>query len=230
MVGVIVNCLAVLLGGAIGLVFKKGIPPKIANTVMSGLALCVLYIGISGAMNGKKTLVAILSIVIGAIIGELLDLDLRINQLGNWLENKFKKFKNKSDEKTSISQGFVTSSLLFCVGAMAIVGSLQSGLTGSNQTLFAKSLLDGISAIIFASGLGAGVLLSGILILIYQGSIALLAQFISPYLTTPVINEITCVGSLLIIALSLNMLKLTKIKVMNFVPAVFLPILLCRFM
>jgi uncharacterized membrane protein YqgA involved in biofilm formation len=227
MVGVIVNCLAVLLGGGIGLVFKKGIPPKIANTVMSGLALCVLYIGISGTMSGKKTLVAILSIVIGAIIGELLDLDLRINQLGGWLENKF---QSKSGEKTSISQGFVTSSLLFCVGAMAIVGSLQSGLTGSNQTLFAKSLLDGVSAIIFASSLGAGVLLSGILILVYQGSIALLAQFISPYLTTPVINEITCVGSLLIIALSLNMLKLTKIKVMNLVPAVFLPIVLCRFM
>lgn len=229
MFGVIVNCLAVVLGGSIGLVFKKGLPKKIADTVMNGLALCVLYIGISGALTGKKTLVAILSIVIGAVIGELLDLDLRITQLGNWAESKFKN-KENSEEKVSISQGFVTSSLLFCVGAMAIVGSLQSGLAGNNQTLFTKSLLDGVSAVIFASSLGAGVLLSSILILVYQGSIALLAQFISPYLTTPIISEITCVGSLLIIALSLNMLKLTKIKVMNLVPAVFLPILLCKFM
>lgn len=232
MLGVLVNCAAVLVGGGIGLIFKKGIPKRITDTIMSGLALCVFYIGLSGSLKGQKVLVDILSIVIGAVIGELLDLDRRINQLGGWVENRFQQKNENPDaenQKASISQGFVTASLLFCVGAMAIVGSLQSGLTGNHQTLYTKSLLDGVAAAVFSSALGAGVLLSVILLFVYQGSIVLLAQVISPYLTTGVINEMTCVGSLLIIGLSLNMLKLTKIKVMNMVPAVFLPILLYRF-
>ena len=129
-----------------------------------------------------------------------------------------------------MSEGFVTASLLFCVGAMAIVGSLQDGLTGDHTTLFAKSLLDGISAVVFASSLGIGVAFSAAAVFLYQGAIALMASFISPFLGEAVIAEMTCVGSLLIIALALNMLGITKIKVMNLVPACILPIFLCMVM
>lgn len=226
MLGSIVNCFAVVIGGLAGVFLKKGIPEKIGNAIMSGLALCVLYIGISGSLSGENILIAILSITIGSLLGEWIDLDKRINWLGNRLESRF---KGKND-KVSISQGFVTSSLLFCVGAMAIVGSLQSGLTGNHETLFAKSLIDGIAALVLASSLGIGVVMSGGLLLLYEGSITLLAQVISPYLTTSVINEMTCVGSLLIIGLALNMLKITNLKIMNYLPAVFIPILLCSFM
>jgi len=226
MLGTIVNTAAVIIGGFIGLLLQKGLPEKIAQTVMAGLGLCTLYIGISGCLKGENTIVTILSIVIGSIIGEVLDLDKALSHLGKALEGKFK----KEGQKTSIAEGFITASLLFCVGAMTIVGSLQSGLTGNHEMLFAKSMLDFVAAIIFASSLGIGVLFSSVFVLIYQGSITLLAGFISPYLGDAVIAEMTCVGSLLIIGLALNMLNITKIKVMNYIPAIFLPIILCRFL
>lgn len=226
MLGTIVNTLAVIIGGAIGLLFKKGLPEKLSDTLMKGLGLCTLYIGITGALEGQNTLIIILSIVIGALIGEGIDLDDKLNRLGALIESKFK----KEDGKVTIAEGFVTASLLFCVGAMAIVGSLQSGLTGDHQTLFTKSMLDFVAAIIFASSLGVGVLLSAGFVLVYQGAITLLAQWISPFLSEVVIGEMTCVGSLIIIGLALNMLGITKLKVMNYVPAIFIPIILCMFM
>ncbi|NLV15659.1 MAG: DUF554 domain-containing protein [Syntrophomonadaceae bacterium] len=226
MLGSVVNFLAIAVGGGIGLIFKKGLPEKIGETVMYGLALCVLYIGFSGALSGENILIVVLSMAIGAVLGEWIDLDRYIISLGNWLEARYK----GQEGTTSISQGFVTASLLFCVGALAIVGSLQSGLTGNHETLFTKSLIDGIAAIILASSLGAGVILSAGAVLIYQGTITLLAQVLSPYLTPVVINEMTCVGSLIIIGLALNMLKITRLKVMNLVPAIFFPIILCLFM
>lgn len=235
MLGTIVNAAAIVVGGAIGLLLKKGLPKKIADTLMVGLGLCTLYIGISGCLAGENTLVLIVSMVLGTIIGEAIDLDDKINRLGRFLE---KKFSGKTEEaaetvqqkKVSVAEGFVTSSLLFCVGAMAIVGSLQSGLTGNHETLYAKSMLDFVAAIIFASTLGAGVMLSASLLFLYQGSITLLAQFIEPFLTEPVIAEMNCVGNVIIIGLAMNMLGISKFKVMNFVPAIFLPILLCRFL
>jgi len=239
--GSIINALAIVAGAAVGLLLKwlagrfSSILPseagqlghRLQEIIMQGVALCVLYIGISGSLKGSNTLVAILSMVLGAIIGEILDLDRRMKQLGDWVQSKTQKLAGG----TSVSEGFVTASLLFCVGAMAIVGSLENGLTGNYDTLKAKSLLDGITSIIFASSLGIGVAFSGVAVLIYQGLISLSASFISPYLGgEAVIAEMTCVGSLLIAALSLNMLGVTKIKVMNLVPACLLPILLCRFM
>lgn len=235
MLGTIVNAAAIVVGGAIGLLLKKGLPKKMADTLMVGLGLCTLYIGISGCLAGENTLVLIVSMVIGTIVGEAIDLDDKINKLGNFLEKKFAGKTEEASEtvqqkKVSVAEGFVTSSLLFCVGAMAIVGSLQSGLTGNHETLFAKSTIDGVAAIIFASTLGVGVLLSAGLLFAYQGSITLLAQFIEPFLTEPVIAEMNCVGNVIIIGLAMNMLGISKFKVMNFVPAIFLPILLCRFM
>ena len=230
MLGTLVNSMAIVIGGAIGMLLKKGLPKKIADTLMIGLGLCTLYIGISGCLEGENTLVLIISMVIGTMIGEAVDLDDKINKLGNFLEKKFAGKKGDATApKVSLAEGFVTSSLLFCVGAMAIVGSLQSGLAGNHETLFAKSTIDGVAAIIFASTLGAGVMLSASLLFVYQGSITLLARFIEPFLTEPVIAEMNCVGNVIIIGVAMNMLGLSKFKVMNFVPAIFLPILICRF-
>ena len=226
MLGTIVNALAVIAGAFIGLLLKKGIPEKISDVVMKGVALCVLYIGISSALSGTNTLIAIISIVVGAVIGSLLDIDRRLNSLGELAERKL----SKGDGKTSIAEGFVSASLLFCVGSMAIVGSIQSGLTGNHEMIYTKSMLDGISAIIFTSTLGVGVFLSAAAVLVYQGIIVLCAQWVQPFLSDYAVAEMTCVGGLLIIALALNMLGITKLKTANYIPAVFIPIILCMFM
>ena len=241
--GTIINALAVLAGSAAGLLLKwlaahfssrlptgsAALGQRLQSIIMNGVALCVLYIGISGALKGNNTLAAILSMVAGTVVGELLDLDRRMRSLGDWVQKKTARL-TQGEGGATVSEGFVTASLLFCVGAMAIVGALENGLTGNYETLQAKSLLDGISSIVFASSLGVGVAFSAAALLLYQGSISLLASVLSPFLGDAVIAEMTCVGSLLIVALSLNMLGLTKIKVMNLVPAIFFPILLCTFM
>lgn len=241
--GTIVNALAVLAGSIAGMLltwlaghFSSRLPAgsarlgkRLQTIIMQGVALCVMFLGISGSLKGQNSLITILSMVIGAIIGELLDLDKRMRALGDWVQKKTERLA-LGNGKASISEGFVTASLLFCVGAMAIVGALQDGLTGDHSTLFAKSLLDGISSIVFGASLGLGVSFSAVAIFLYQGLIAVLASFLAPFLSDAVIAEMTCVGSLLIVALSLNMLNLTKIKVMNLVPAIFLPIFLCMVM
>ncbi len=219
MLGTWVNCVAVILGSAVGLIVKKGLSERVNTAVMNALALCVMYIGISGAFECQNILVVILSMAIGTLIGEGLDLDKRLNRLGDFLEAKV----SKNGEKGSVSKGFVAASLLFCVGAMTIVGSLQSGISGNHETLFAKSLIDCFAAMVLASTMGFGVMLSAAFVLVYQGTITLCAGFLEPVLTEVIIAEMTCVGSLLIVGLSLNMLKITKLKVMNFVPAIFLP-------
>lgn len=227
MLGTIVNTIAVIIGAAIGMFFKKGIPQKLSDTMMKGLGLCTLFLGISGSLDGQNSLILIISMVVGALIGEGIDLDAKLNRLGNWLENKF---KSKDGSKVSIAEGFVSASLLFCVGAMTIVGSLQSGLQGNHEMLFNKSMLDFVAAIIFASTMGIGVMVSAAFVFVYQGAITLLAQWVAPVLSDVVIAEMNCVGSVIIIGLALNMLGITKLKVMNYVPAIFIPILLCQFM
>ena len=235
LIGTTVNALAILAGSTVGLLFAhaarrgtggSGLGERLRTTLMNGVALCVLYIGVSGCLDGQSTLTAIISMVLGALVGETLDLDRRMQVLGDWVQEKTKRLPLGGS--SSVSEGFVTASLLFCVGAMAIVGSLQDGLTGDHSTLFAKALLDGVSAVVFASSLGVGVAFSAVAVFLYQGCIAALASLISPLLDSAVIAEMTCVGSLLIIALSLNMLGVTKIKVMNLTPACLMPILICR--
>lgn len=222
MLGTIVNSISVIVGCLVGLLVKDRLTEKIGTTIMNGLALCTLYIGISGALNGGDTLIMIISVAIGALIGEIIDIDKWLNKLGYYLESKFK--SNKEND-ISIAEGFITSSLLFCVGAMAIVGSLESGLKGNHNTLFTKSVLDGISSIIFTSSLGIGVIFSSFSVFVYQGVITLAAEFLSGVLSTTVITNMSAVGGLLIIGLGLNMLGITKIKIANLLPAIFLPIL-----
>jgi uncharacterized membrane protein YqgA involved in biofilm formation len=222
MLGTIVNSLAIAVGCIVRLFIKKGIPDRVSKTIMSGLGLCVLYIGIEGSLKGENTLITVICIAVGGLIGELIDIDKKINKLGDFLQEKFSK---GDDQETSIAKGFVTTSLIYCVGAMAIVGALESGLTGNHQTLFTKALLDGISAIIFTTTLGIGVIFSSVAVLIYQGLITIGSAFLSTLLSDAVVTALTAVGSLLIIGIALNLLEITKIKVANLLPAVFLPIL-----
>ena len=215
MFAVIVNVITVIVGSTVGLLCKKGIPKRLSDAVMLGIGLCTLYIGISGTLKGENTIVLILSMVLGAIIGTGLDIDGCINRLGKWIENKF----SHQGEKVSIAQGFVTACLLFCIGAMTIVGSLNAGLKGDHEMILTKSLLDFISSIMLSATLGVGVLFSAVFVLVFQGGIVLLAQYLAPFLSEAVVNELTCAGSLMILALGLNIIGVTKIKVINFIPA-----------
>lgn len=222
MLGVLVNTMTVLVGSAVGLLLKKGIPDRVAKAVMTAIGLCTIYIGIDGALAGSNTIVLIVSMVFGTIVGTLINIDGGINRLGNFLQNKFK----KSDGRTSIAEGFMTGSLLFCVGAMTIVGSLNAGLSGDNELLFTKSVLDLISSCMLASSLGIGVMFAAAFVFAFQGGIVLLSGLLQNLVTNPeLIAEITCAGSVMIIGLGLNLLGITKIKVANLLPAMlFVPL------
>lgn len=228
MLGTIVNTLAVIVGSTLGLIFRRGIPERISDAMMKGLGICTIFIGIDGAFQGENTLVMILSMVIGIVIGEGIDIDRHVNSAVMALENRF--IKKKDNQQHTISEGIITSSLLFCVGSMTIVGCLNAGLQNDMTMLYTKSTLDLCSSMVFASTLGIGVLLSSVVVLVYQGGLTLLASLLAPLLTTTVINEMTCVGSLLIIITGFNLMGITKIKLMNYLPAMFLPIILCIFM
>lgn len=228
MSGVFANVGTVIVGSFIGIALKKAFPKTLADSLMQGLGLCTLFIGIQGALKGNNTLIMILSVVIGTIIGTILKLDDGISKIGKAIEHKFSK---KGESGSNIAQGFVTSSLVFCVGAMTIIGSLNAGLYGDNTTLYAKATLDLISSCVFASALGFGVTLSAIFVFIFQGSLVLLAQAAAPLFSNDaLIAEMTCAGSILIMGIGLNLIGITKIKIMNMLPAMFIPILLCRFM
>ena len=227
--GTIVNAAAILLGGGFGLILhalmQRGIPERFGDLVIKGIGLCTVYIAFGHLLDGSKTLVTILSMVLGALLGEWLDLDGRIKRLSLLMEKKFAK-----GSSGDFAQGFLSATLLFCVGTMAITGSLESGLSNEHAILFAKSVMDGVIAIIFASSLGFGVLFSSLSVFLYQGCITVLASVAKPFLGEVVIAEMNTVGSLLLFALSLDMLGIQKMKLMNLVPAMFFPILLCRFL
>ena len=227
--GTLVNTATVIVGSLLGMLLGNILPERLRDTVMKGLGLCTVFIGITGMFGSENPLITIISITVGAIIGELCDLDGRLTRFANWLENRFR--RNANGGKATVAEGFITASLVFCVGAMTIVGSLNSGLTGDHQMLFTKATLDFVSSIIFASSLGFGVLLAAVAVFTIQGSIACLASLVAPLLQNGnTITEMVVVGSVLIVGLGLNILGITKLKVMNYVPAIFLPILLCLFM
>lgn len=229
MIGVLVNTAAVFIAALIGLAAGKGIPERLTTTIFQGLALFVMYVGITGALGGKNTIVILLSLAIGALLGELIDLDKGLKKFGEFIENKFVRKKEKGDgpvveEKVSFSEAFVTTSLLMCVGAYILVGGMKAGLEGDNSMLYSKAALDGISAIVLAASMGAGVVLASVSIFVVTGAIVLLAQLLEPLLSQAVIADMVSVGSLIIIAQALNMLKVTNVKIMNLTPAMFLPI------
>lgn len=216
--GTIVNTVAILAGGCLGAILKTGIPQSYNRTIMKSVALAVILIGLLSAIKTENLLLVILSLAIGSLLGEMLKIEKGLEKLGKWLEGKV------AVSSGQFAQGFVSSSLLFCVGAMSIVGSLESGLSGNHQTLFAKSVLDGISSIVLASSMGIGVIFSAAAVFIYQGLITVLASFVQPLLIPAVVKEMSATGGLLIVAIGFNLLDLPKIKVGNMLPAVLVPI------
>ncbi len=222
----IVNGATIIAGAALGALLKKGLPERIRHGVMQGMALCVLAIGIKGIFDGENFLITILSIALGGLLGYGIDLDKYVNRFGAFMQQKL--VKNQSG--STFGEGFVTATLMVCVGAMAITGALDSGIRGEDSTLLAKSMLDFVTCLVLASSMGIGVAFAGPVCFLYQGAIALCGSIIAPYLSAAMINEMSCVGSLLIVAIALNMLGITKIKVVNLIPACFLPLVLCIFM
>lgn len=217
MTGVLINTAAVLLGSAAGNFFQKGISGRIIDGVMMAMGLCVLYIGIAGALAGSQTLVLILSMILGTALGTAADLDGKLNALGTALERRL-----GQGGQGGIARGFVTGSLVMCIGAMATIGALDAGLKGDNTILLTKSVMDLITSTMLAASLGTGVFFSAASILLYEGGIALLAGALAPVFTQEMIQELSCTGSVLILALGLNMVGAAKIKVADGLPAIFL--------
>ena len=221
--GALVNCAAIVAGGILGTLGSRLMPEKMKETVLAATGLISIGIGVSGAIGSNNQLIPILALVLGSVLGELLHIDSGGTRVGSWLQARFGRFG-------PITEGFVSASLVFAVGAMAIMGALDSGLKNDHSILLAKSAIDLATAVAFAGSLGIGVAFSGLSVLVVEGGMALLASLLTGVLTEAVITEITVTGSLMLIGIGLNMLGLTKLRIMNMTPALLLPILLCRFM
>ena len=233
--GTIVNVITIVIGGTIGIFLKKGIPERFKNTIMQAVGLAVIIIGISGTLQGIFTVTEegkldrryitemILFLVIGSLIGEAIKIEDGLDRMGMWFQNRF------AGKESNFAKGFVTASLVYVVGAMAIIGSLEDGLYGKIDILLAKSMLDGISAIVFSATLGIGVMFSCLSVLVYQGGITALAGVLKPLLSDAVVSQISLVGSILILAIGLNLLEIKKFKVGNMLPAIFIPLVYSLF-
>ena len=222
LLGSAVNGIAIVIGGLVGLFAGKLLPERIRTALVPTMSLVTIGIAVPGMMKTENLLIPILSMVIGTFFGELIDIDGALQKLSNKLQSKFK--------GSSVAEGFFTCSLVFAVGAVAVMGALDSGLKGDHSLLYAKALMDGTAAIAFAAALGLGVVFSSVTVFVVEGGIALLAGLVADLLSTAVINEISFVGSLLIVGISLNMMGATKLRILNMVPALVLPILFCQFM
>ena len=211
--GTIANALAIIGGTLIGVVLRRGLPEKWQQTIMQGVALCIFIIGLQMALKTGNIVICVVSLVIGSIIGEALDIDEHLQRLGNYLANKF-------SVAAKIAEGFISATLIFCIGAMAVVGALQDGLKQDATILYAKATLDGIISVILAANLGIGVAFSAVSVFLYQGSLTMLAGFLQPVMTEAVLNEVTACGGVLIMAIGINSLKLLEIRISNQLPAV----------
>lgn len=228
MTGTIVNVAAIVAGSLVGLLLKRGMPKNVEETVMKIMGVSVVVIGLNGVIGSMFTvagdgglsssgeLLMLCSLVIGAVLGELLDIDGRLNRFGSYIEAK-----TKAD---GFSRGFVSATLIYCVGAMAIVGSLNDGLSGDSSILLIKSALDGVNSIIFGASLGIGVAFSAIPVLVYQGSITLLAGVIAPLISDALLNNICAVGYVMVGCIGLNVAGITRIRVANLLPALLVPV------
>lgn len=219
--GTLINALLIIVGTIIGRLLKN-IPENMKQTVMYAIGLAVTVIGLQMGFESGQFLIVIISLVVGAVIGEWIDLDHQLNRFGQWLESKVG--KNKKGENISIAQGFVSATLIFVIGSMAVIGSLDSGLRNDHDLLIVKGLIDGFTSIILATTLGIGVLLSAVPVILYQGTIALFATQISRVIPDDAlalyIQEMTATGGIMIVAIGLNMIGLTKIRVANLLPGI----------
>ena len=228
--GTIINALAVIAGGALGMIIKGGLPQRVSDLLMQALGLCTIFIGITGALSGmmkveggllttQGTMLLIASLGIGAVIGEFMDIEGRMEHLAK----RIKRMVHSEDNR--FVEGFVSNALVICVGAMAVVGALQDGLTKDASMLITKAILDGLISMVFASALGIGVLFAAIPLAIYQGSITLLASVVAPLFDTVLIANLSFVGSVLIFGVGINLLFGKQIRIGNLLPALLVPVL-----
>ncbi|MDR2434703.1 MAG: DUF554 domain-containing protein [Treponema sp.] len=230
MLGPLVNALVVVVCSLAGCFLIRGIPDRFEELIKKAIGLSIIYVGIRGALENERILLLIMSMVAGAVVGELINIDKWMNRLGLWAERKLGMAGGAENSKRNFSKGFVSASILFCAGSMAIVGSIQSGLQGNHETLFAKSILDGSMSLVFGASLGIGVAFSALPMLLYEGGIVLAAMAIRDYLTPEIIREMSAVGSLLIAGIGFNFLDVKEIKVANLIPAMFIPWVYLAFM
>lgn len=223
MTGTLINAGAIIVGSFIGLLVHKKIKEKYKKIIFQAIGLFTIFLGIDMALKSSNYLIMIFSLVIGSIIGELIDIEAFINKFGDKLKEKIKSKNSK------FSEGLVTSFLMFCMGSMTILGAFDEGLTGNRDLLLAKSVLDGVSSIIFSASLGIGVLFSVIPLLIYQGGLTLFAVSLQNYLTDPIINQMSAVGGIMLLGLGISILDIKKIKVLNMTPALIIAVILTYF-
>ena len=223
MYGTLINVAAVIMGSVIGLIFHSKIPKKLTNTAFHGIGLFTIVLGITMAIKTDNFLIMIFSIVIGSIFGEIVDIEKRINNFGEWLKSKF----NTKNER--FSEGFITAFLLYCMGSMTILGSIEEGIDGTRTLLIAKSVLDGFSSIVLAATMGVGVLFSFIPLLIFQGGLTIFASNMQPVFTEIMINELTAVGGIILLGLGITMLEIKKIRILNMLPSLIVVVILTYF-
>ena len=223
MTGTLINAGAIIVGSIIGLMAHSKLPERFVRIVFQGIGLFTLFLGFYMGLKTSNLFLIIISIVLGGIIGELIDLDLQINKLGDRI-----KLKLKSDH-SKFSEGLVTAFLLFCMGSVTILGAIEEGLGNRPNLLLAKSVLDGVSSIALAAAFGYGVAFSVIPLLIYQGGLTLLATYFGDYFSQPIINELTAVGGIILIGLGITILEIKQLKVLNFLPALVIIIILAYF-
>jgi uncharacterized membrane protein YqgA involved in biofilm formation len=222
MLGPTVNAVTIVVCALVGCFIMRGIPVKFEDTFRKAVGLSVILIGIKGALESQRMLLCIMSMVVGSAIGELIGIDALMNRIGKWAEGRLG--KNSGGEGHNFAKAFVSTTILFCGGSMATVGSMQSGLLGNHEVLFAKSILDGATSIIFGATMGIGVIFSAIPVFIYQAGIAMVSILVKDYLTADIIREMSAVGNLIVAGIGFNFLELKEIKVANFVPAIFIPL------
>ncbi len=230
MLAVLVNVVTVLLGSAIGLLFRKKIKESFVKAVISALALVTILIGVTSAIKTADILCVIVCMALGTILGELIRIDDGIENAGDFIKKKL--FKNKVNEngestENRFAEGFVTACIVFCVGSMTIMGSFEAGISGNNSIIYAKSALDFVSSMMFAAAMGFGVPFAALFVLVFQGALTLLAGVLAPFISATIVTEMSAIGGVILIGMGINMLELSdkRIKVANMLPAVFLPLL-----
>lgn len=225
--GTLVNSAAIVVGAVAGTLLRRGIPAAWKETILAAMGLCVTVIGMKMAQGSAHLVLVVVSLALGALVGEALDLDGRLTRFGQWLQRRL--LGNRSAATgSSLGEAFVSASLLFCIGAMAIVGAIEDGLAGNHEILFAKASLDGVISVVLASTLGIGVALSAVSVLVYQGAITLLSFWMQQFLTEAVIGEISVTGGVMILAIGLNLLGVTKIRLANLIPGLAVLVLLAE--
>ncbi len=223
MIGTIINVILIIIGGLVGMFFGARLPDKMRQTIIAGLGLFTLAIGLQMFFKTANSIIVLGSMLFGGILGELWKIEDKLESLGGWLEKKFTSNNHQDEQGSRFIRGFMTASLLFCIGPIAILGAIQDGLSGDYKLLVIKSIMDGFASLAFASSLGVGVLFSSLMVLVYQGGITLLAGAVQTYVTTAMMNEMTAVGGLLICGLAFStLLEIKRIRVGNFLPALFI--------